>query len=168
MRAAIYLDELPDGQGCLSVIAGSHHAHYHAQIKALELRDQPNATALAVPGRVALANRPGDVVFMNHKMFHAAIPGPGESLAPRRALHVNCVQNADVGNPAHREWLEGFLRGETEGWGRFYSDRLLATASQRRMGMLAPALALGFGNTGAGGRGGGGGTLWPGWTAPKL
>jgi hypothetical protein len=36
------------------------------------------------------------------------------------------------------------------------------------MGMLAPALALGFGNTGAGGRGGGGGTLWPGWTAPKL
>lgn len=41
-----------------------------------------------------------------------------------------------------------FLAGETKGWGRFYSDRLIETAGPRRRKMLARAIELGFGNTG--------------------
>ena len=67
------------------------------------------------------------------------------------------------------EWLMGFLEGETKGWGRFYSDRLLATASPRRRMALDAAIALGFGVTGGEGNGGGGGSLWPDWGGtPKL
>jgi hypothetical protein len=41
-----------------------------------------------------------------------------------------------------------FLAGETKGWGRFYSDRLISTAGPRRQKMMERAIALGFGNTG--------------------
>ena len=41
-----------------------------------------------------------------------------------------------------------FLAGETKGWGRFYSDRLISTAGPRRQKMMERAIELGFGNTG--------------------
>ena len=41
-----------------------------------------------------------------------------------------------------------FLRGETNHWGRFYSENLLRTATPRRQKMMDRAIELGFGNTG--------------------
>ena len=158
MRAAIYLDDLTDEEGALNVIAGSHHALFSQQLAEMDLRSL--AEPRAVPGRVALRNRPGDVVFMNHKVYHSAL----SARAGRRALHINCVQNPERSNAEHMDWLNNFLEGETNGWGRFYSDRLLATASPRRRMALEGALELGFGNTGGAGRGGGAGLLWPNWS----
>ena len=51
-------------------------------------------------------------------------------------------------NQEHFDWLVGFLEGETKGWGRFYSDRLIATSGPRRGKMLQRAIELGFGTTG--------------------
>ena len=100
MRAAIYLDDLTDEEGCLNVIAGSHHALFSQQLAEMDLRSM--AEPRAVPGRVALRNRPGDVVFMNHKVYHSALSArPG-----RRALHINCVQNPERSNAEHMVGLQ--------------------------------------------------------------
>ena len=142
MRAAIYLDPLGADDGCLSVIPGSHFAPFREALEsAMEELDVPPDE---MPGRHPLVNEPGDVIFMNHKTFHAALGDrPG-----RRAIHVNAVQNATPDREEHLEWLTGFLCRESEAWGRLYSDRLVATATPRRQRMLARAIDLGFGTTG--------------------
>ena len=144
MRAAIYLDALGPEDGCLSVIPGSHHREFREKVK--ENRDEMDLGGDGMPGQYDLVNEPGDVLFMNHKVFHAAL-----SDRPwRRAIHINCVQNATrAQNREHFDWLVGFLEGETKGWGRFYSERLIKTAGARRRRMLDRAIELGFGNTGA-------------------
>ena len=142
MRAAIYLDPLGPDDGCLSVIPGSHFAPFREALEsAVEELDLPPEE---LPGRHPLVNEPGDVIFMNHKTFHAALGDrPG-----RRAIHVNAVQNATPDRREHLEWLTDFLARETEAWGRLYSDRLVATATPRRQPMLARAIELGFDTTG--------------------
>ena len=142
MRAAIYLDPLGPDDGCLSVIPGSHFTPFREALETSveELALPPED----LPGRYPLVNEPGDVIFMNHKTFHAALGArPG-----RRAIHVNAVQNAAQDREDHVEWLTGFLGRETEAWGRLYSERLVATATPRRQRMLARAIELGFGTTG--------------------
>ena len=142
MRAAIYLDPLGPDDGCLSVIPGSHFTPFR---EALETSaDQLGLAPEELPGRYPLVNEPGDVIFMNHKTFHAALGDRPR----RRAIHINAVQNATPEREEHFEWLTGFLGRETESWGRFYSDRLVATAGPRRQRMLARAIELGFGTTG--------------------
>ena len=142
MRAAIYLDPLGPADGCLSVIPGSHFTPFREALEASmeELGLAPDA----LPGRYPLVNEPGDVIFMNHKTFHAALGDRPR----RRAIHVNAVQNATPDRAEHFEWLTGCLGRETEAWGRLYSDRLVATATPRRQRMLARAIELGFGTTG--------------------
>ena len=142
MRAAIYLDPLGPDDGCLSVIPGSHFTPFR---EALETSvEELGLPPEELPGRYPLVNEPGDVIFMNHKTFHAALGDrPG-----RRAIHVNAVQNAAPDREDHVEWLTGFLARETEAWGRLYSERLVATAPPRRQRMLARAIELGFGTTG--------------------
>ena len=82
---------------------------------------------------------------MNHKTYPAALSDkPG-----RRAIHINCVPNTTPEkDQEHFDWLIGFLTGETKGWERFYSDRLISTAGPRRQRMMERAIELGFGNTG--------------------
>ncbi|MBI2502208.1 MAG: phytanoyl-CoA dioxygenase family protein [Candidatus Latescibacteria bacterium] len=143
MRAAMYLDSLGPDDGCLSVLPGSHFPEFNAALKEriLNLGTRPED----IPGRYPIVSEPGDVLFMNHKLFHAALSDrPG-----RRAIHINCSQNTTPErNPVHFAWLMKFLEGETRGWGRFYSDRLIRTAGPRRARMMARAIELGFGNTG--------------------
>lgn len=143
MRAAIYLDPLGPDDGCLSVIPGSHFTEFREALKKTIV--QLGARPEEVPGRCSLCNQPGDVLFMNHKLFHAAL----SDKVGRRAIHINCSQNTtQERNAVHFDWLIQFLAKETRGWGRFYSDRLIATAGPRRQKMLAGVIALGFGNTG--------------------
>ncbi len=140
MRAAIYLDSLGPEDGCLNVIPGSHFKEFReALVQNMgNIGTQPEA----IPGCYPIFNEPGDVLFMNHKIFHASLSDrPG-----RRAIHINCVQNTTrEKNQEHFDWLTGFLSGETKGWGRFYSDRLVSTAGPRRQKMLEGAIKLGFG-----------------------
>ena len=143
MRAAIYLDTLGPDDGSLNVIPGSHSTEFREALGNTigELGVTPND----VPGRYPLCNDPGDVIFMNHKTFHSAL----SDKAGRRAIHINCVQNTTADkNQEHFDWLVGFLERENRAWGRFYSDRLVATAGPRRKKMLQRAIELGFGTTG--------------------
>ena len=143
MRATIYLDALEDEDGCLNVIPGSHFKEYRDHI--IANIDAWGKTSRDIPGRFPLVNEPGDVLFMNHKVFHASL----SDKSWRRALHINCVQNTTAEkNQAHFDWLTTFLAGETKGWGRFYSERLLETAGPRRKEILDRAIELGYGNTG--------------------
>ena len=144
MRAAVYLDPLGPEEGCLNVIPGSHFTEFREAL--VENMGEIGVRPEAIPCRYPLCNQPGDVLFMNHKTFHSSLSDkPG-----RRAIHINCVQNTTrEKNQEHFDWLVGFLGGETKGWGRFYSDRLIDTAGPRRRKMLEGAIELGFGNTGA-------------------
>jgi len=142
MRAAIYLDPLGPENGCLNVIPGSHFSEFREalvqNITKLGVRPQD------VPGTYPVINEPGDVFFMNHKTFHASLSGR----VGRRAIHINCSQNTTPEkNKEHYEWLMNFLGGQSAGH-RFYSDRLIRTASPRLGAILARAIDLGFGNTG--------------------
>ena len=143
MRAAIYLDTLGPDDGCLNVIPGSHFIEFREALnKAIgELGVSPEN----VPGKYPLSNEPGDVIFMNYKTYHSALSDkPG-----RRAIHINCVESTTAEkNQEHFDWLVGFLEGETRGWGRFYSDRLIKTSGPRRKKMLQRAIELGFGSKG--------------------
>jgi hypothetical protein len=143
MRAAIYLDPLGPDDGCLSVIPGSHFLEFREALS--RTIDQLGVRPEEAPGRYPLCNQPGDVLFMNHKLFHAALSGN----VGRRAIHINCSQNTTPErNPEHFNWLVRFLEKENRKWGRFYSDRLITTAGPRRQKMLARAIELGFGDTG--------------------
>ncbi len=143
MRAAIYLDPLGPEDGCLTVIPGSHCQEFRDHLVAH--KDQWDAAPEYLPGQYPLVNQPGDVLFMNHKLHHAALSdNPG-----RRAIHINVAQNTTPEkNQAHFDWLVKFLASETKAWGRFYSERLIRTAGPRRKDILDRAIALGFGNTG--------------------
>jgi len=143
MRAAMYLDPLGPDDGCLNVVPGSHFKEFGETLKAS--LDDLGLAPEDIPGRYPLVNEPGDVIFMNHKVYHSAL---GERYG-RRAIHINCVQNtSQEKNQTHFDWLMKFLAGETRGWGRFYSDRLISTAGPRRLKMMERAIELGFGNTG--------------------
>jgi hypothetical protein len=143
MRAALYLDPLGPDDGCLSVIPGSHFMEFRTTL--IDSIKQLDVPAEELPGRYPLVNIPGDVIFMNHKLHHAALG----SRPRRRAIHINCAQNTTPeANPAGFEWLMRFLEGETRRWGRFYSEYMIATAGPRRKQMMARAIELGFGNTG--------------------
>jgi hypothetical protein len=143
MRVAIYLDPLGPEDGCLTVIPGSHCQEFRDHI--VNNKDQLGTAPEDLPGQYPLVNEPGDVLFMNHKVQHAAL-----SDKPwRRAIHINAVQNTTPEkNQEHFTWLTEFLAGETKHWGRFYSDQLIRTAGPRRKKMLDRTVALGFGNTG--------------------
>ncbi len=95
MRAAIYLDWLGPDDGCLSVIPGSHFTQFRealgtdADQRSIRSIEKLGTPAEAVPGRYDLVNEPGDVLFMNHKLFHSAL----SSKSGRRTIHINATQN---------------------------------------------------------------------------
>ncbi len=152
MRAHLYLDPLGPADGCLTVFPGSHCRPYRdAILRSMGVRNNPTnhwtqlgVSPALVPGAYPLVTRLGDVLFMNHKLFHAAL----SDRRGRRAIHINCAQNTTPKrNAEHFEWLNGFLESQSRGH-RFYSDRLIRTAGPRRRKMLARALELGYGDTG--------------------
>ena len=143
IRAALYLDSLGPGDGCLSVIPGSLNAAFREALRGT-INDL-GASPENIPVRYPIVNEPGGVVFMNHKVYHASLSDyPG-----RRAIHINCSQNTTPErNRTHFEWLHKFLTNETRHWRRFYSERMIDTAGPRRKKMLDRTITLGLGDTG--------------------
>ncbi len=81
IKVMIYLDPVDRDSGCLRVIPGSHRMPFHADLAAQEL--DPGALPFGLEGTelpcVPLTSRPGDVIFFNHMLWHAAFGG-----GPRR------------------------------------------------------------------------------------
>ena len=131
MRAHIYLDHLGNEDGCLNVVPGSHFTAYrHAlgrdrdgqvlnAIRALNMRPEE------VPGRYPIANAPGDVIFMNHKLFHAALGSKGY----RRCIHINATKAMHThSEPELVEALKNHLNNGCA------EVRITAAAALRRIG----------------------------------
>ena len=146
MRAALYLDTLGPEDGCLTVIPGSHFKEFRDAlvntVGNFQHANQLGIDAADLPGTYPLVNEPGDVIFMNHKLYHASLnPNPG-----RRILRITCVQNTTPEkNQEHYEWMVQYLNGITEGHGVIYSDRLLEEGGPRCQEMMARGLEIGFG-----------------------
>lgn len=109
MRAAIYLDPLRPEDGCLNVIPGGHFKEYRETLS--ENLDTLGVRPENLPGRYPLPNDPGDVIFMNLKLFHAALSeNPG-----RRVIQITCFPNTTPEqNQTHFDWLIGYLTHITE------------------------------------------------------
>lgn len=146
MRAALYLDPLGPEDGCLTVIPGSHFKEFRDAlvntVGNFQHSNQLGLNASELPGQYPLVNEPGDVIFMNHKLYHASLkPRPG-----RRILRVTCVQNTTPEkNREHYDWLVQYLNGITEGHGIIYSDGLLANSGPRCQELMARGMKIGFG-----------------------
>ena len=89
MRAHIYLDHLGREDGCLRVLPGSHHLGGYRTTLINDLKHLGVAPE-AVPGAFPLINEPGDVIFLNHKTFHAAL----SARMRRRCIHINAYKPA--------------------------------------------------------------------------
>ncbi len=131
MRAHIYLDHLGSEDGCLNVIPGSHFSAYRQALgrdrdgQILNAIRSLNMRPENVPGRYPIANEPGDVIFMNHKLFHAALG----SKDYRRCIHMNATKAAHThSEPELVEALKTHLHH------RCAEVRITAAAALRRIG----------------------------------
>ena len=131
MRAHIYLDYLGPDDGCLSVIPGSHLREFRQALEK-DLHGEPyNAiTGMGVhpenvPGRYSIVNAPGDVSFMNHKLFHAALGSKGY----RRCIHINATKSANThSEPELLHELKNHIACQ------YAEVRITAAAALRRIG----------------------------------
>ena len=99
MRAHMYLDKLGPEDGCLTVLPGSNHRGGYRKTL-LDSVGKINATNNSwqqfgvppdkLPGAFPLINDPGDVIFLNHKTFHAAL----SNRTKRRCIHINVYKAA--------------------------------------------------------------------------
>jgi hypothetical protein len=66
-----YLDAVDADSGALRVLPGSHHPSFRT---ALDVMGAAGLTATELPGHV-LASEPGDLIFMDERLFHASTGG---------------------------------------------------------------------------------------------
>jgi len=79
IKVAFYLDAVRKDSGCLRVIPGSHHAGYGDLLRDHSPRDDASESPFGVAGSEIpsqpLESDPGDLVFFNHRLFHASYGG---------------------------------------------------------------------------------------------
>ena len=85
LKVVMYLDDLSEGPGCLSIMPGSHHKGWRDALQ--DVLQDPNKqigadgmTAAGVPvtdipGAVLTRTRPGDIIFFNQRCFHSSWGG---------------------------------------------------------------------------------------------
>jgi hypothetical protein len=112
VRVSVTLDSTRDGQGSLSVIAGSHHAAFNrALFEAYGYLDG-EGTRLRLPesgapGAVGFDSERGDVVIWRTSLWHAAFRRADER--PRRGIYLTYI--ADPGSdPIRAEKLRRTCR----------------------------------------------------------
>ncbi|MCY4093267.1 MAG: phytanoyl-CoA dioxygenase family protein [Caldilineaceae bacterium] len=75
LKTAFYCDPVGDGQGCLSVIPGSHHPQVCRQLYEAIQAGVFDVNTPDVPGRVPLESMPGDVMAFDHRLWHSSWGG---------------------------------------------------------------------------------------------
>ena len=129
LKVVMYLDDLSEGPGCLSIMPGSHHKDCHKALQnVLRDRDQPiwsggvtgaGVPPNKVPGAVLTRTKPGDIIFFNQRCFHSSWGGwlgrryLGMTFGqkPTEEWHVewiahDCEQSHKLHSaPPYSEWL---------------------------------------------------------------
>jgi hypothetical protein len=129
---------------------GSHLKEYRdALVRGLGSFDNQNSLGVPlndVPGQYDLVNEPGDVIFMNHKLYHCSIGRRAGVTPARRILRVTCVQNTSrEKNEEHYRWLIEHLNGMTHDGRTIYGADLIAGAGPLCRAAIERGVALGFG-----------------------
>jgi ectoine hydroxylase-related dioxygenase (phytanoyl-CoA dioxygenase family) len=151
IKVAFYLDPVTKDTGCLRVIPGSHRLPLHSELEPLKRqRETPAATAFGAAGAdvpsFPLESRPGDVVFFDQNLWHAAFGGrTGRRMftlnffaKPRTDAHVTYVRR---GYEADVNLIKRMQHTQTD---ELYTEEFLNSDRPRIQGMVAHIIALGF------------------------
>ena len=151
IKVALYLDPVTKDTGCLRVVPGSHRMPLHSALDPLKgQRRDPDHQPFGTDGSglpcFPLESEPGDVVFFNQNLWHAAYGGK----TGRRMFTMNF--GAQPNKDAHIEYLKrtyaGNLRNvenmQHTNSGRIYEDAFLYSDSPRIQGMVGKLVELGF------------------------
>ncbi|MCY3707438.1 MAG: phytanoyl-CoA dioxygenase family protein [Caldilineaceae bacterium] len=151
IKVALYLDAVTEDTGCLRVIPGSHRLPLHAALDPLrQIRNSPDETAFGAAGRdipcFPLESEPGDVVFFNQNLWHAAFGGrTGRRMftlnfgaQPSRDKDIEFLKRVYQGNLKHVENMQYTQSA------RVYEDAFLYSDSPRIKGMVGKLVELGF------------------------
>ena len=151
MKVSLYLEPLSKDTGCLRVIPGSHRAPFHEDLKPGQ---QSTGTAkfekfgmegAKIPA-CALESQPGDVLFMDCNLWHAAFGGD----AGRRHLAVNFVpepkseENVAKMRSNYEGDLERITRLQYSQPGRLFSDAFLHSDRPRIRRLASKWVELGL------------------------
>lgn len=151
IKVAFYLDPVGKDTGCLRVIPGSHHQPLHGELEPLMLqRERLAATPFGVDGAnlpsFPLESEPGDVVFFDHNLWHAAFGGrTGRRMftlnffaKPLNETHMAFVRRGYEGD---LKFIKEMQHTQTD---ELYTQEFLDSESPRIQGMVAHIKALGF------------------------
>lgn len=138
VKAALYLDPVKRDTGALRVMPGSHRIEHFAwggreshrckELWGIEGRDVP---------ALAMESTPGDVVFFDHNLMHAAFGGNSR----RRMFTINCCRR--VQTPEEIADLRDFISGAARFWNdHTHGEVMKRTASPARRVHLEQVIAL--------------------------
>ncbi len=151
IKVAFYLDPVTKDSGCLRVIPGSHRMPLHTALD--PLKRQRADTSLMAFGTDAsgvpcfpLESQPGDVVFFNQNLWHAAFGGrSGRRMftlnfgaQPTTDEHIAYLQRVYQSNLGHIQRMQNTQTG------RVYEDEFLHSGRPRIQGMVGKLVELGF------------------------
>jgi ectoine hydroxylase-related dioxygenase (phytanoyl-CoA dioxygenase family) len=146
LKTAIYLDPVGPDTGCLRVIPGSHRSRLHEDLRSM--RDDSSWSQ--VPEReipsVALASEPGDVVFFNHRTYHASFGGS----VGRRMFTMNFAAAPTTREAKEhlRQVYEFNINEQRTIMGgddvRIYDDAFLHSEHPRLQQLAEPLIAMGL------------------------
>lgn len=144
IKVALYLDPVDEQTGSLRVIPGSHLTPFSAALDATSLRGPEGGANVGLsPDRVpsvALASRPGDVIFLDQRTWHASFGGR----TGRRMFTMNFA--SPIATKEERDLVLEIYKMNL-GWspsGRVYSDAFLNSESPRIQAMTAGVKDLGL------------------------
>jgi len=151
IKVAFYLDPVTKESGCLRVIPASHQPPLHEELKPLlERRADLTAAPFAVLPRdlpcFPLESQPGDVVFFDQNLWHAAFGGrTGRRMftlnfgaKPTDASHIDYLQRVYQSNLKHVEQMQYTQNS------RVYEDAFLYSDRPRIQSMVGKLVELGF------------------------
>jgi ectoine hydroxylase-related dioxygenase (phytanoyl-CoA dioxygenase family) len=144
IKVALYLDPVDEQTGGLRVIPGSHLTPFSAALDAASLRGPEGGAKIGLsPDRipsVALASRPGDVIFFDQRTWHASYGGR----TGRRMFTMNFA--SPIATKEERDLVLEIYKMNL-GWspsGRVYSDSFLNSESPRIQAITAGVKELGL------------------------
>jgi ectoine hydroxylase-related dioxygenase (phytanoyl-CoA dioxygenase family) len=144
IKVALYLDPVGQESGCLRVIPGSHMAVFSVPLESAPLRGPEGGRTVGLKPRdvpaYALDSQPGDVVFFDHRTWHASFGGT----TGRRMFTMNFAAPLTSGQQRDRLVELHRANSQTSPTGEVYSDAFLSSDSPRIQAMTSVLHELGL------------------------